>query len=195
MRRLCTPADQRAPVLPQRLGRCRHHLVRSAASARIGRWLSQRAWARRRRRTTAARLPARITRTPQLRRQCCPSHAWVSKSAPWRRSQRWYGIRLTTVSDLPGLTLTVPSVANLDLDERAPDSWSERGPDSFGNRIERIASAIAGFTWQARSEAGAVTIAIGGKITMDEAGGLWRRITELLERERRMTQVRSEERR
>jgi phospholipid/cholesterol/gamma-HCH transport system permease protein len=86
--------------------------------------------------------------------------------------------------------VTVPSVADIDIEERAPDSLSERGPDSFGNRIERAASAIAGFTWQAHFEGGELAIAIGGNITMDEAGGLWRRITDVLERERRMAHVR-----
>jgi phospholipid/cholesterol/gamma-HCH transport system permease protein len=85
--------------------------------------------------------------------------------------------------------LTVPSVANIELDEPAADSVSDRGPDSFGNRIERVAIALTGFTWNARFEGSELGIAIGGNITMDEAAGLWRRVTEVLERERRLTRV------
>ncbi len=78
-------------------------------------------------------------------------------------------------------------MANIEIDERGVDSLSDRGPDSFGNRIERAASAIAGFSWQSRFEGTELSIAIGGNITIDEAGGLWRRCTEVLERERRLT--------
>jgi phospholipid/cholesterol/gamma-HCH transport system permease protein len=82
--------------------------------------------------------------------------------------------------------LTLPSASELDPSSRAFD---ERGPDSFGERIERAASAAPGFTWRLASDAGRIAIGIGGQLTLDEAAGLWKRVGEVLERERRFSHV------
>jgi phospholipid/cholesterol/gamma-HCH transport system permease protein len=80
--------------------------------------------------------------------------------------------------------LTVPTPANIDRDPELAD----RAPDSFEERIVRVASALPGFTWRASdSSGGHLQIAIGGSITLDEAAGLWKRVSEVLERERRIT--------
>jgi phospholipid/cholesterol/gamma-HCH transport system permease protein len=83
--------------------------------------------------------------------------------------------------------LTVPSPAP--IDESDPNR-ADRAPDSFGERIVRVASALPGFTWRASdSNGGHLQIAIGGSITLDEAAGLWKRVSEVLERERRITRA------
>jgi phospholipid/cholesterol/gamma-HCH transport system permease protein len=82
--------------------------------------------------------------------------------------------------------LTVPSASGLDPTDRAFD---ERGPDSFGDRIVRIASAVPGFTWRVASQDAGLAISIGGSLTLDEAAGLWKRVSEVLERERRFSRV------
>jgi len=48
---------------------------------------------------------------------------------------------------------------------------------------------LPGFTWRVESEGGGLAIAIGGSLTLEEAAGLWRRVTEVLERERRFSRV------
>jgi phospholipid/cholesterol/gamma-HCH transport system permease protein len=95
------------------------------------------------------------------------------------------------------LAVTIPSVANIDVTDpgpdslggRAPDSIGEGGPDSFGHRIERAASFPHSFLWTVSSRGSEVSIALGGSIAIDEAPALWKRVTEVLERERRLTQV------
>jgi phospholipid/cholesterol/gamma-HCH transport system permease protein len=82
--------------------------------------------------------------------------------------------------------LTLPSPTDLDPSDHAFD---ERGPDSFGNRIVRIASAVPGFSWRATHQEDGIAISIGGSLTLDEAAGLWKRVSEVLERERRFSRV------
>jgi phospholipid/cholesterol/gamma-HCH transport system permease protein len=82
--------------------------------------------------------------------------------------------------------LTVPSASELDPSDHAFD---ERGPDSFGDRIVRVASAVPGFTWRLDHRDGGLAISIGGSLTLEEAAGLWKRVGEVLERERRFAHV------
>src|SRR6185369_2696392 len=46
------------------------------------------------------------------------------------------------------------------------------------------------FLWRASGSGSEVSIALGGSIAIDEAAALWKRVTEVLERQRRLTQVR-----
>src|SRR5437762_2044718 len=93
---------------------------------------------------------------------------------------------LTSRANLRVLILTLPSISEVDPGDGALD---ERGPDSFGDRIVRIASAVPGFTWRASSSESGLAIGIGGSLTMEEAAGLWKRVSEVLERERRFARV------
>jgi phospholipid/cholesterol/gamma-HCH transport system permease protein len=58
----------------------------------------------------------------------------------------------------------------------------EPAPDSFGDRIGRAAAVLSQFTWQASLASGELCIALGGRITLDEAPALWKRVAEVLER-------------
>jgi phospholipid/cholesterol/gamma-HCH transport system permease protein len=78
--------------------------------------------------------------------------------------------------------LTIPTAANFDL--------NDQGPDSFGNRIERVAVAQPGFSWQVTGTGDELAVAIAGSITIDQAAGLWKRVSEILERERHLSRVR-----
>jgi phospholipid/cholesterol/gamma-HCH transport system permease protein len=82
--------------------------------------------------------------------------------------------------------LTLHSASDFDPSGSALD---DRAPDSFGDRITRAASATPGFTWRTATHAGGLAIGIGGSLTLDEAAGLWKRVTEVLERERRFAHV------
>jgi phospholipid/cholesterol/gamma-HCH transport system permease protein len=82
--------------------------------------------------------------------------------------------------------LTLPSASELEPSDRAFD---EREPDSFGERIVRAASAAPGFSWRSSSQGGGLAIGIEGQLTLDEAAALWRRVSEVLERERRFSRV------
>jgi phospholipid/cholesterol/gamma-HCH transport system permease protein len=75
------------------------------------------------------------------------------------------------------------------LGGRGPDSLPERGPDSFEVRIGRAAVAPHRFLWRASSSGSELSIALGGSIAIDEAAALWKRVTEVLERQRRLTRV------
>jgi phospholipid/cholesterol/gamma-HCH transport system permease protein len=75
-----------------------------------------------------------------------------------------------------------PNLIEIDLIEPAPDS--------FGDRIGRAAAALSRFTWQATTSAGGVRIAIGGRITLEEAPALWKRVAEVLDRVLRPEHVR-----
>jgi phospholipid/cholesterol/gamma-HCH transport system permease protein len=85
------------------------------------------------------------------------------------------------------LALTTPSARELDPPDRARD---DRGPDSFGDRIGRAACALPGFTWRASREGDELRIAVGGHLTLDEAAGLWKRVSEVPDRERHSSRVR-----
>jgi phospholipid/cholesterol/gamma-HCH transport system permease protein len=97
--------------------------------------------------------------------------------------KRWYGIRLLGGVTVAVLTSPFSNIEHSDLDQR------DRAPDSFRERIGRAASALPGFTWRASDDAGALKIEIGGSITLDEAAGLWKRVSEVLERERRFSRA------
>lgn len=66
----------------------------------------------------------------------------------------------------------------------------EPGPDSFGNRIGRAAAAAPQFTWRAATSPGQLDITIEGRITLEEAPALWRRVAEVLDRALRVQRVR-----
>jgi phospholipid/cholesterol/gamma-HCH transport system permease protein len=86
--------------------------------------------------------------------------------------------------------LTFPSAANIELSDPADQGdLADQAPDSFGDRIARAASALPGFTWRTVDQGGGLHITIGGSITLDEAAGLWKRVGEVLERERRFSRA------
>jgi phospholipid/cholesterol/gamma-HCH transport system permease protein len=66
----------------------------------------------------------------------------------------------------------------------------EPSPDSFGNRIERVAAVVPQFSWQATSSAGQLEIALGGRISIDDAPALWKRVVNVLDRVLRLQSVR-----
>lgn len=65
----------------------------------------------------------------------------------------------------------------------------ERSPDSFGDRIERVASVRPRFSWNTKGSGGQLQIALGGSITIDEAAALWKLVADVLDRARPLTRV------
>jgi phospholipid/cholesterol/gamma-HCH transport system permease protein len=61
---------------------------------------------------------------------------------------------------------------------------SEQSPDSFGDRIGRLATIAPGFSWQTSGAGGDLNIALGGSITIDEAAALWKRVADVLDLDR-----------
>ena len=66
----------------------------------------------------------------------------------------------------------------------------EPAPDSFGDRIGRAAAVLSRFSWQASLSPGELSIALGGRITLDEAPALWKRVSEVLDRVLKLDRVR-----
>jgi phospholipid/cholesterol/gamma-HCH transport system permease protein len=62
------------------------------------------------------------------------------------------------------------------------DELIEPIPDSFGERIGRVAAVLPQFSWHASSSDGHLRIALGGSFTIDEAALLWKRVAEVLDR-------------
>ena len=73
------------------------------------------------------------------------------------------------------------TLANIDV--------TERGPDSFEDRIGQAVSRRELLSWRATREGTTLTIQLAGTLTIDSAAALWRRVSEILERERRATLV------
>ncbi|HKO90174.1 MAG TPA: STAS domain-containing protein, partial [Polyangiaceae bacterium] len=66
----------------------------------------------------------------------------------------------------------------------------EPAPESFGDRIGRAAAVLSRFSWQSSLSPGELRIALGGRITLDEAPALWKRVAEVLDRVLRLERVR-----
>lgn len=62
-------------------------------------------------------------------------------------------------------------------------------PDSFGDRIGRAARHAPRFTWRDDLVGGALGVTLAGRITLEEAPLLWRRVAEVLDHARRYEQV------
>ena len=75
------------------------------------------------------------------------------------------------------------------LGERSPESLGERGPESLVEDGGAAMSAPIPFLWQTSVTSGAMQIELAGTLTIDAAAALWRRVTEVLERRRRVTSV------
>ncbi|HWO09336.1 MAG TPA: MlaE family lipid ABC transporter permease subunit [Polyangiaceae bacterium] len=82
------------------------------------------------------------------------------------------------------------SAADLDLSDRGPPAFGESGPESFGDRVGRAATAPIHFRWQLSEAPDEVLIALGGTFSIDEAAALWQRVSAALERRRRPARVR-----
>jgi len=65
----------------------------------------------------------------------------------------------------------------------------EPSPDSFGDRIGRAAVLLPTFSWVATTSPGQLHIALGGRISIDEAPALWKRVAEVLDRLLRFERV------
>lgn len=61
---------------------------------------------------------------------------------------------------------------------------SEQSPDSFGERIVRVATLVPRFSWQTSGAGGELNIALGGRITIDEAAAVWKRVADVLDLDR-----------
>jgi phospholipid/cholesterol/gamma-HCH transport system permease protein len=61
---------------------------------------------------------------------------------------------------------------------------SEQSPDSFGDRIGRLATIAPGFSWQTSGAGGDLNIVLGGSITIEEAAALWKRVADVLDLDR-----------
>lgn len=53
--------------------------------------------------------------------------------------------------------------------------------DVFGDRVSRVAGYSADFSWNVTELRDGVRVELGGRITIDEAPALWKRVSELLE--------------
>ena len=65
----------------------------------------------------------------------------------------------------------------------------EPAPESFGDRIGRAAAVLSQFSWSTRGSPGQLEIALAGRITLDEAPALWKRVAGVLDRAQRFEQV------
>lgn len=53
--------------------------------------------------------------------------------------------------------------------------------DVFGDRVSRVAGFMPEFTWQTLEMEDGIRVELGGRITIEEAPALWKRVGELLE--------------
>jgi phospholipid/cholesterol/gamma-HCH transport system permease protein len=70
------------------------------------------------------------------------------------------------------------------------DELVEPIPESFGDRIGRVAAVLPQFSWHASSSEGHLRVALGGSFTIEEAALLWKRVTEVLDRVLQVKSVR-----
>jgi phospholipid/cholesterol/gamma-HCH transport system permease protein len=68
-------------------------------------------------------------------------------------------------------------------------NFIEPSPDSFAERIGRVASSPAPFTWRVHGEADELRLELGGSFTIEQAPALWNRVAQVLERKRRLSRV------
>ncbi|HVZ34371.1 MAG TPA: MlaE family lipid ABC transporter permease subunit [Polyangiaceae bacterium] len=66
----------------------------------------------------------------------------------------------------------------------------EPAPESFGDRIGRVAAAFSQFSWHPEGSPEKLELALAGRITIDEAPALWKSVSELLDRALRFVSVR-----
>lgn len=66
----------------------------------------------------------------------------------------------------------------------------EPAPESFGDRIGRAAAAFSQFSWHPEGAPEKLEVALGGRITIDEAPALWKSVSDLLDRALRFVSVR-----
>ena len=86
--------------------------------------------------------------------------------APWHTAVLWYGIRLTRSHySREARRVLSQTLANIDV--------TERGPDSFEDRIGQAASKRDLLSWRATRDATTLTIQLGGVLTLDCAAALW----------------------
>jgi phospholipid/cholesterol/gamma-HCH transport system permease protein len=65
----------------------------------------------------------------------------------------------------------------------------EPAPDSFGDRIGRAAAVLSRFSWSTHGAPGELAISLGGRITLEEAAALWKRVAGVLDRAQRFERV------
>jgi phospholipid/cholesterol/gamma-HCH transport system permease protein len=65
----------------------------------------------------------------------------------------------------------------------------EPAPDSFGDRIGRAAAVLSRFSWSTRGGPGELEISLAGRITLDEAPALWKRVAGVLDPAQRFQSV------
>lgn len=65
----------------------------------------------------------------------------------------------------------------------------EPAPDSFGDRIVRAAAVLDQFSWRTQGTAEQLEIALGGRITLEDAPALWKRVAGVLDRALRPEKV------
>ncbi|MEY4550052.1 MAG: hypothetical protein RL685_6247 [Pseudomonadota bacterium] len=65
----------------------------------------------------------------------------------------------------------------------------EPAPDSFGDRIVRAAAVLDQFSWHAQGTAGVLEIVLAGRITLEDAPALWKRVAGVLDRALRLERV------
>ena len=68
-----------------------------------------------------------------------------------------------------------------DAGELVTATPASEAPESFGDRIGRVASFVPQFGWQVSELAEGLRVDLSGALTIDEAPALWKRVTELLE--------------
>jgi phospholipid/cholesterol/gamma-HCH transport system permease protein len=54
-------------------------------------------------------------------------------------------------------------------------------PEVFGERISRVAGFLPEFNWEESELTDGVRVALGGRITIEEAPALWKRVSELID--------------
>ena len=65
----------------------------------------------------------------------------------------------------------------------------EPAPDSFGDRIGRAAAVFSRFSWSVQGAPAALEIAIAGRITLEDAPAVWKRVAGVLDRALRFDRV------
>jgi phospholipid/cholesterol/gamma-HCH transport system permease protein len=61
------------------------------------------------------------------------------------------------------------------------DSALLGAPESFGERVSRVAGLLSDFVWRSEHGADGTRVELGGRITIAEAAALWKRVTDLVE--------------
>ena len=65
----------------------------------------------------------------------------------------------------------------------------EPAPDSFGDRIGRAAAVFSRFSWSVQGAPASLEIAVAGRITLEDAPAVWKRVAGVLDRALRFDRV------